>query len=509
VSAASAVPPRLRVERLAKSYGAVRALRDVSLEVRTGEVHGLCGHNGAGKSTLVKILSGVVRPDEGTVFVDDQEVHFRNPEQAQRSGIALVDQEISLIGSLSIRENLLLGLPGAPFVARPGSSADFIENLLHRVGLDDVRPSTRVDQLPLGRRQLVEIARALGRGGRLLILDEPTATLSEGESLRVFDAVRAVAAGGISVIYVSHRLGEVLDLCDRISVFRDGTLIDTRTAADLGRAQLVELLVGMDGLRVPAAADPAPSDRALPPRLEIRGLHVPNRVESMDLTVYPGQIVALAGQVGSGASDLLRAIAGLSPEATGLVRLGGQQLTMGQPVTALHRGIRFVSNDRKHEGLFLDRTVRTNLTSTRLPSVSTFGVIRSRRLREIAHKLASSIGLSRRGQSAVGNLSGGNQQKVFIGRSLDSGVDNVLLLDEPTRGVDVAGRQDIHRLVREAAASGTAVLFASTEIEEVLDLGHDIVTMYGGRKISERPREGVTVQSLLSDMTHVQTRETQ
>lgn len=445
MSRSSAEVPRLRISGVGKSYGAVRALDGIELTIEAGTVHALCGHNGAGKSTLVKILSGVVRPDDGTVLIDGVAADFRDPEQAQRAGVALVDQEISLIEALSVRDNIMLGLAGAPFFARPGAADATIRGLLGQVGLGELSLSTPVAALPLGTRQLVEIARALGRGGKVLILDEPTATLTEGESEQVFAAVRSVASQGISVIYVSHRLGEVLEICDTISVFRDGRQIATRPAAQLNRAELVELLVGTHATANTGAVAERSMSRDAAPALVVRGLQVRDRVHDIELTVRPGQVVALAGQVGSGASEILRALAGLAPDAVGAVDVGDRRLRLGSPVRSLRAGIDYISNDRKAEGLFLARSVRSNLLATRLGSVSRAGLLVGRLVKDIATTLTTAVGLQARGQSAVGELSGGNQQKVFLGRCLrreHGGV--VLLLDEPTRGVDVGGRSDIH-----------------------------------------------------------------
>lgn len=501
---AGSVTPRLQVTGVAKSFGAVKALQAVDLAIEAGSIHALCGHNGAGKSTLVGILAGVVPPDAGMVSIDGVEAHFRDPEDAQRAGVALVDQEISLIEALSVRDNVLLGLSGAPFVARPAGKDDHVRSLLGQVGLARLDLSKPVAALPLGTRQLVEIARALGRGGKVLILDEPTATLTQSESEQVFRAVRSVAARGISVIYVSHRLGEVLNLCDVISVFRDGRRVVTRAASDLDRAELVDLLIGSHAVATDDRRG-RPSGTASP-MLEIKGLSVGDgRLHGIDVTVRPGQVVAIAGQVGSGASEVLRAVAGLVPDAVGEVRVNGEELLLGSPIRSLRAGVNYISNDRKSEGLFLARSVDSNLLATRLGSVARGGFIVRRLAKKVAGVLAAAIGLQARERSAVGQLSGGNQQKVFLGRSLlREHRASILLLDEPTRGVDVGGRAEIHELVRAAADAGTAVLYTSTELDEILDLADDVVTLRSGHVVSFRPRAEVEMKPLLYEMTHVE-----
>ncbi|MDD1475376.1 sugar ABC transporter ATP-binding protein [Arthrobacter sp. H16F315] len=483
-----------------KSYGALHALKGIDLTVEAGEIHALCGHNGAGKSTLVKVLSGIVRQDAGTMAIDGRTVDFHHPGDAQRAGVSVVDQEISLIPALSVRENLLLGLPNAPFFVRHATSELFVKGLLARVGLEGLNPLTLVERLSLGERQLVEIARALGRGGRLLILDEPTATLSDVEIDLVFKAVKTAASEGTSVLYVSHRLGEVLEICDKVSVFRDGNKVTTSEVGKLVKRSLIELMVGEvkgdDTVRPVLAAE-------VSPRLQVRGLQTP-RLHGIDLAVDRGRIVALAGQIGSGAGDVLRALAGLVPEASGLVFAEDKRVRLGSPSASLRAGLSYVSNDRKSEGLFLEQSTQTNLVATRLDSLSRAGFVRSRALRSIASGLARIVGLESKMASPVGTFSGGNQQKAFLGRCLMRGDKGVLLLDEPTRGVDVAGRSEIHRLIRDAATAGNAVVFASTELDEILDLADEVVTLSAGRIVSARPRAEVTTEELLSDMTHVE-----
>ena len=497
-------PPRLEVRGVGKRYGAIRALHRVDVEIGAGEIHALCGHNGAGKSTLVKILAGLARGDEGSIRIDGDEVHLHSPQQAQRAGIALVDQEISLIEVLSVADNILLGLEEAPFVQRPRAAATRVRELLARVGLGSLDPATPVARLTLGERQLVEIARALGRDAALLILDEPTATLSDAETEHVFSALRPLAAAGTSIVFVSHRLGEVLAICDRVTVLCDGEVSGRAVVGKgLDRAQLVEMMVGAveddEVLRQPPPATAAPS-------LQLRGLSVGTRLLDLDLDVHPGQIVALAGQVGSGASDCLRALAGLAPGARGRVLVDGRRLHGGSPARAMAAGLLYISNDRKTEGLFLERSVDANLVATRLGSLSRLGVLLRRPAARAAAELAEAVGLGERRRSPVGTLSGGNQQKALLGRCLRREHAGVLLLDEPTRGVDVGGRAEIHGLLRGAAAAGCAVLYASTETDEILDLADVVATLCAGRLVSVRPRREVTMPLLVSEMTHAEGR---
>jgi len=492
----------LKVEDLSKSYGPIQALRGVSLDIRDGEVHGICGHNGAGKSTFVKILVGLVRPDAGALVMDGHELHLQNPQQAQAHGIAIVDQELSLVPALSVEDNVFLGSLHVPLLHRRRRLQRKARQLLDGLDLQHVPLSVPVDQLAIGERQLVEMARLLGRDARLLILDEPTATLSKGEIERVFRAVREVVSQGRSVIYVSHRLDEIFSLCDRVTVFRDGQAVGTHGVHELDRRSLIALILGeIEGEHV--GEEPAEEHEVRPETaVEIHNLNVPGRVRHFSLEVKRGEIVGLAGQIGSGASEVLRALGGLIPEARGNVIVAGRRIRISSPRHALDGGVMYVSNDRQAEGLFSHQAVERNLTAVRLREISRAGMIVRGRARRIAARLAGLVGVAEgRLGSPVATLSGGNQQKVMLGRGLEHGGTVLLALDEPTRGVDIGGRADIHLLVQHAAAQGNAVIFASTEFEEVFELSDVIVTMFEGRIVSVVPCKEANVAAVLADMT--------
>jgi ABC-type sugar transport system ATPase subunit len=492
--------PLIEVEKASKSYGAVQALQGVSFDVRPGDVHGLCGHNGAGKSTLVKILVGLERPSEGEVRIRGEVVHFHGTADAQRHRIGVVDQELSLVPQLSVAENVFLGNVDASFITSKTVLHARARPLLERVGLKHVSPSRPVEDLEIGERQLVEIARLLGRDVEIVILDEPTATLTDAEIERVFETIRAVASRGAGVVFVSHRLDEVLSLCDRVTVLRDGVNVGTRPVSELTKRDLVEMMLGKEGRELPSTHR-APAERV--GGVRIRGLQVGDRVSGFDLDATRGTIVGLAGQIGSGASDILRAIAGLHPSAAGEVAIDGRRVPLGSPRGAVRAGVQFLSNDRKSEGLFLDQSIEYNLVATRLSRLTTLGVLRRARMRREARSLAELVGVDvRRIAASVRALSGGNQQKVFVGRSLKRPRLGLLLLDDPTRGVDVGGRAEIHRLVRLAADAGAVVIFASSELDEILEVSDVVVTLFAGALVSKRPQREATAAQVLSEMTH-------
>jgi rhamnose transport system ATP-binding protein len=490
----------VRLEAVSRSFGAIKAVDGVSFDVRPGEVHGLCGHNGAGKSTVVKILTGQLQPDDGTLLVGGEPLVLPSPQQAQRHGIAFVDQELSVVPVLSVSDNVLLGGVDEPFWRRSAEARTRTRGLLDTVGLQTVEPGDLVEDLSIGERQQVEIARALGRDARMLILDEPTATLSSAEIEHVFAAIRSLTEAGRAVVFVSHRLDEVMRICDRVTVLRDGRLIDTVERANLSTDRLVSMMLGDVEL---AGAGREPVVAGSGAELVVDSLQSQALDSHFHLRTQGGTIHALAGQIGSGASAALRALAGLRPEARGRVSLDGRPLPLRSPRRAADAGVAYLSNDRKGEGLFLGQSIEQNLLATRLAAASRLGVITRARVREQSRSLATAIGLApERLQEPVEQLSGGNQQKVLLGRCLERRDTRVLLLDDPTRGVDVRGRVEIHELIRGVAAQGAVVIFTSTELDEILELADRITVMRAGRVVSELERNEATAHALLGAMTH-------
>lgn len=489
----------LGVEGLTKFYGDFAALKGASLTIGRGEIVALCGGNGAGKSTLVKILTGVVQPSRGTIAVEGRAVSIRNPVEAQRLGLALVAQELSLAPDLSVHDNLWLGHAGAPLRRRTAETRARAARALDEVGLVGLDLDEPVRGLGLGERQLVEIARGLVRDATLLILDEPTATLSAAEIDRVFAAVRALRERGRSVIFITHRLGEVFDLCERVIVMRNGEVVVDTGLADVRREQLVEWMLG----RPLDEIYPGPGGPPGPVVLDVGGLTIPGVVRHLSIQCRAGEILGIVGQIGSGATEAMRALAGLDHRAEGRLDVQGRTVPMGHPPAAAAAGIQFVSEDRAAEGIFLRLGAGTNLTATRISDHARWGLVGTGALRRAGAIVAASVGLDagRLGHRAD-QLSGGNQQKLAVGRCAGRAARCVLLLNEPTRGVDMGARAEIYRLLRRFGTEGHAVVLASTDMEEVLGLADRVVTMFRGEVVGQHHRGAYDEARILTEISH-------
>jgi ABC-type sugar transport system ATPase subunit len=491
--------PVLAAEGLTKRFGPNTVLKRVSLRLEAGEVRAICGENGAGKSTLVKILTGLHAPDEGFVCFDGNPTPIENPQHAQALGIALVAQELSLPPALSVLDNIWLGNRGVPLLHRRGSLRARARAALDRIGLGDLELDTPVSALAIGRRQLVEIARMLTRDARIFFLDEPSATLSDVEIERIFDALRALKGDGKTVVYITHRLGEVFEICDTVSVLRNGELVGTRRTEEIDRQHLMAMMLG----RSLGDMYPPPQDAPVGAALTIKNLCVPPVVRGFDLSAERGTVTCIAGQVGSGAMTVLRALAGLNPVATGEVVVEGKPMRLRSVNAAQAANVQFISEDRAGEGVFLRLSAGANLIATKLREHTRWGVLARRRLRATALRLAGAVGVDRaRLRSPADELSGGNQQKLAFGRALGGAQAGVLLMNEPTRGVDVGARAEIYRLIRDFCARGYCVIMASSDIEEVLGMGDVVITLYRGRQVGRYRRGEADMHRVLADITH-------
>jgi ribose transport system ATP-binding protein len=474
----------LRLDHIVKSYPGVLALKDVSFTVRPGEVHALVGENGAGKSTLMAVAAGVVAADSGMVEIGGQRLTRPSPAAAQELGLAVVYQHATVLDDLSVAENLLFSLPPARRPARsdvPG----WARTHLAAVGAD-VPPGTRAGDLTIAQRQLVEIARALALESRVLVLDEPTESLTETESARLFERVEQLRSAGVAVVYISHRFPEVQRIASRITVLRDGEIRGTFNADSVTEQDVLQLIVGREVSHVfPDKPAEARTQAAQPVQvlLAARGLSGP-RFASVDLELRPGEIVGLAGVEGNGQREVLRALAGLLP-SQGDIEADGHRLTGLTPAAAAAQGIVYLPGDRHTEGAFLPLSVRENLSALILPKLARWGVINRAREQARAREAVAALNVRTPSiETPVASLSGGNQQKVVFARSL-AAEPVVLLADEPTRGVDVGARMEIYRLLREFAAAGHAVLVLSSDAIELTGLCDRVLVFSRGRVVRE------------------------
>jgi len=474
---AEAVAP-IRLVSIGKRYSGTKALDDVSVEVAGGSVHALVGANGAGKSTLGKIVGGVIRPDEGQLFVDDRPVRYASPREARIDGIAMIAQELSPVPHMSVIENVFLGIEPrrSGFVQRRQMRKQYDE-LVSQWGFE-LDGNAKVGTLRTADKQKVEILRAVACGARVIVMDEPTSSLSSVETETLHRMIRTLRASGRTIVYVSHFLDEVLDLADTVSVLRSGHLVRTAPAAEETEESLV---AGMFGAAAEAEHFEKPQGSTAPVVLEVSDLNRKGVLRDIWLQIRAGEIVGLAGLVGSGRSELARAIAGADPIDRGTIAVDGTPRRIRSPADAMAAGMAFLPESRKDDGLFMELTLAANTTFADVGAVATrFGLLRRGLEREKTNSLLRSLSIQPPVPSAkVVSLSGGNQQKVLFARWLFRN-PRVLILDEPTRGVDVAARAAIHRLINNLATGGTAVLLISSEIEEVLGLAHRVLVMRRG-----------------------------
>jgi ribose transport system ATP-binding protein len=468
------------VEAVSKAFPGTLALDRVSLAVQPGEVHAVVGENGAGKSTLLLVLAGVHPPDAGRILVAGREVTFAGPREAQQAGIGTVFQELSLVDGRSVTENVMVA--GAPTRAglldRRGMVAA-TRSVLAQLGCE-LRPDRPVGTLDPGDRQMVEIAKALALDARVLLLDEPTATLSRQETRTLLGVLARLRRRRIAVVFVSHRLAEVFEVADRITILRDGRLVGTFPRRAIDPDAAVRAMVGrvLDETYPPRPA-PAALDPQVPPRLELRGLRC-GPVGPVDLRVAAGEVVGLAGLKGAGRSRLLRAVFGAEAADAGAVLVDGRPVRLGTPWRSLRQHLAFVPADRRRDGVFPRRSLADNLVVSALPALCAGGILRPRRLSSLAARLVGDFGITARGTGQpIAELSGGNQQKAMLARAL-AAAPRTLLVDEPSQGIDVGARAAVHRLLRRCADGGMAILMISSDLPELLGVCDRVAVMARG-----------------------------
>ena len=485
--------PAVRFEHITRRFPGVQALTDVSLEIAAGSCHALCGENGAGKSTLGKILAGIHTPDEGRLFVHGREVHFATPRDALAAGVGMVHQELAFCDNLPVAENLCLGsLPSRRGVLDRGAMAERATAMLAEIGttLDVWRP---VGSLTIAQQQMVQIAMAVSGGARIIIFDEPTSSLSQLEADRLYELIGRLRTRGVACIYVSHRMPEVFKLCDTVSVLRDGRHVGTRAVAGLSEHDLVQMMIGRPLAEYVSPPNAVPGGEVL----RVSHLSSPGKFEDVSFSLRAGEVLGLAGLVGAGRSELAHALFGLDPVRQGEIVLRGQRVRVDTPAAAIALGVGLVPEDRKRQGLVPQASALHNLSLAILRRLSRFGWLRRRAERSVATEYFDRLRVRTPSfDTVVAGLSGGNQQKIVLARWLAARA-TVLILDEPTRGVDVGAKAEIHALIGELASRGSAILLISSELPEILTLATRIIVLRAGRLVGEVAREQATQDRLL------------
>lgn len=492
-------PSMLELRNVSKTFGSVVALSDGNLALESGSIHALVGENGAGKSTLVKIIAGLYRRDQGEYLLRGESVDFTSTAQAKDAGIAVIYQEPTLFPDLSVAENIYMGRQPTNRVGRIDRKTMRTEarKIFDRLGVR-IDPDRVTEGLSIADQQLIEIAKAISLDARVLIMDEPTAALSGNEVARLFSVARSLRDEGRAIMFISHRFDEVFELCDTITVMRDGAYIATTPAHETTIEEMVRMMVGRDVATLFPKVDAEIGDVVL----HVDGLNRAGVFHDISFSVRAGEIVGLAGLVGAGRSEVARAIFGVDSYDSGSVTLLGKALPAGRPAEAVRRGLAFVPEDRRKQGLVLDSGVARNLTLAVRNSLRRFGLIRTRDENRLTEAWATRLQVKAFAMdTVVGTLSGGNQQKVVLGKWLST-EPRVLIIDEPTRGIDVGTKAEVHRLLSDLAGQGLAVLMISSELPEVLGMADRVLVMREGRISAEIDRADATPENVMLAATH-------
>jgi len=496
----------LELAGISKRYGGVRALEDVDFACEQGSIHAVLGENGAGKSTLIKIISGVVQPDTGSMHLEGAPVRFDGPIAANAAGIVCIFQELSLMPDLSVADNISISNPPRRFgLIDQRAQRRKAEALLAKVGCEDVNPLTRVRNLPLSRRQMVEIAKALGQSPKLLILDEATSALTGADVEKVYEILHQLRDQGLAILYISHRMHEIEQLADTWSVFRNGQHIETFARGTHSDAEVVQLMIGREITQVFPPKPPASADRE--PMLQVQHLGWGDRLNDISFTVHEGEIVGLGGLDGQGQRELLLALFGVLRGTSGSIEIDGRRVTISGPAVAKSRGIdmALIPEDRKTEGLMLPMSIGENLSMAALGGLTSGPLIDRQQeaaaIQGMVEKLKIKIGSV---DDPVATLSGGNQQKVVIGKWLMT-APRIILLNDPTRGIDVGTKQELYQLLRDLAAEGAAILFYTTDYDELIGCCDRVLILYDGGITSELRGDAINETNIVASALNIST----
>ncbi|WP_017728870.1 sugar ABC transporter ATP-binding protein [Halalkalibacterium ligniniphilum] len=489
----------VQMSNICKSFSSVNVLNKVNFELLPGEIHALMGENGAGKSTLMKILTGIYSRDKGVISIKGKEVDFKTAKEAEEMGIAVMHQELNIIPQLTVAENIFLGRQltyGKTGIIKTKEMIKKTREYLQRLGVD-IDPNVEAGHLSVGQQQMVEIARAVSINGDILIMDEPTAALTDREIEALFKVILRLRDQGVGIVYISHRMEEIFRVCDRITVLRDGSSVGTKSIKDTNFDEIVKMMVGRElGERFP--------ERTVRPegeRVRVEGLTSDGYFQDVSFSVGKGEIFGVAGLMGAGRTEIMEAIFGSLPTHSGRIYLDNKQVSIKNPYDAIKEGIGFITEDRKSEGLVLGLTVRENLTLTNLNSLSSYGVMRSKKENAFAEEMIRKLRVKTSGsEQIVKSLSGGNQQKVVIGKWL--GINpRVLILDEPTRGVDVGAKKEIYNIMNELAEKGVSIIMVSSELPEILGMSDRIMVVHEGRVTAIINREDADQEGIMQAAT--------
>jgi len=484
----------LEMNHIRKEFPGVLALKDVSLQLRAGEVHALLGENGAGKSTLIKILGGIYSKDSGDIAIDGKTVFINSVIDAQKLGISVIHQELVLVPHMSVAENIYLGrepMKGIRFVDFKKMQED-AQKLLDSFELD-IRSETEVSDLTIAQQQIIEIIKALSFNAKILVMDEPTSSLSEKDVDFLFDNIRKLKKAQVGIIYISHRMSELKQIADRITVIRDGEYIGTRNSGEATTDELIAMMVGRKLTNYYTRTFGNPSEKVL----EVKNLSAGKLLKNISFQLYSGEILGFAGLVGAGRSEVMRCIFGIDPFESGQILLNGKEVKISNPEDAMHKGIALVPESRKKEALFLAQSVKYNITIKSLGEFIRGIHVNNAREMEITKKYVDVMEIKTPSyQQIIANLSGGNQQKVVIGRWLAT-KPRILILDEPTRGVDVGAKAEIYSIMNELVQEGVAIIMISSELPEVVNMSDRVVVMSNGRITGCLSREGLTQEKIM------------
>ena len=486
---------QIEMRGIDKAFGGNKVLRNAGLTINNGEIHALIGENGAGKSTLMKILTGVYTKDAGTVIVDGKEVSYKNPKEAEEAGIVFIHQELNVLFDLTVEENMFMGkeITNRLGVCDTKAMRNEVNRVLDKLGVR-INPNTRMDRLSIGQQQMIEIAKALMIDAKVIIMDEPTAALTQSETQILFQIIKNLKEKGVSIIYISHRMEEIFELSDRITVLRDGQYIATKRTIDTDMNDVVKMMIGREiGERYPER-----NSKIGTVIFEVKNLNCPGLFKDISFQVHAGEVLGVSGLMGAGRTEIMKAIFGDMPNVTGKIFIDEEEVINKNPRQAMKNGIGFITEDRKLEGLMIEDSIMKNISIANLGKISKNGVIQNKLEKNLIKENIEELHIKCIGPShECTNLSGGNQQKVVFAKWIDTD-PKVLILDEPTRGVDIGAKKEIYNIINKLAATGVGIIMVSSELPEVLGMSDRIMVVREGKITGILPKEKANQENIMT-----------